>query len=400
MANIIVKIEKEQIEIDKKVFMKLLDLSPIKGYVSYKNTIKTNEIKLLDLKELAQKAFVPYPLFFAPRDKVEKQIKDQDSNLFDKLPTKTEMQVGFRGNMNKGDIELIIKDLARKQEFLKKRILTAETDNNFIGSISKMIKNSTNDHDIAEKVKGYFNIDLLKMRKLSKEKIVDYLCKKIESKNILVSLSSYNYMPQNIDRDLGLSGLCVKDKKFPYIFINTRDGDDNPLIFETDGRKIFTIILMLICIGTNKFILNTKNGKQKDKTIKRVLSITGEFLLPYRDLVKYTINNISELKQYATFFKVTPSMLLFRLEETKLIDKMRTSSFREELINELESIKFTPRQPTQVNGYGKYNGEKLSHHVVEAHKAGKISFDEVKNILFRKGKVESGLIQEYTKKYA
>jgi len=400
MSNLLVKIGKEELKIEKEIFCALLNFPSIKHYKSYEKAISTNEISLFDLKDLARRAYVPYPLFFASQEKVDKQIKDQNKNIFDKLPTKSEMQIGFRGNTEKEDIELIIKDLARKQEFLKKRVLTIEKDNIFVGSVSKMMADRLPIEGIAKNIRGYFGIDLNDMRKLPKAGVVEYLCKKIEEKNILISMSSHDYMPQNLNKELELSGMCVKDKKFPYIFINTRDGDDKPLILETDGRKIFTILSMLVCIGMNKFILNTKSGKQKDRSLRIVFAIDGEILIPANDLNGVIVRNIDDLKKYATSFKVTPSMLLLRLRDLRLIERTKANEYKSILSDELKSSNPPIKhQPTQTNGYAKYNGEKLSRQIIRAHNSGKITFDEVKNILFRRGKMDTGLYQEYSRKF-
>ncbi|MES2224901.1 MAG: hypothetical protein V4478_02845 [Patescibacteria group bacterium] len=396
MDDFYIKIGNERIRIDKTIFVTLLDLSPIKQYVSYKDAVLANEISLVKLKDLAAKANVPYPLFFAKKEKVIKQLKDKEKNLFDKLPTKTEAQVGARGNMKTSDIELIVKDLARKQEFLKTRILQTEPDNAFIGHIAKMVKTGVSDVKVAEKVREYFEIDLAELRGLSKAKVIGYLCGKAENKNILVSISSYNFMPQNIQREVQVSGICVKDKKFPFIFINTRDGDEEPLILESEGRQIFSIISMMVCIGMNKFILNMKSGKTKDESLKKVYALTAEILIPAADLNGVKINNIDDLKQQAQFFKVTPSMLLVRLKELRLISKPVADACRDKLINEIKNAQSSPKhQPSLVNGYGKYNGHKFSQEVVRAYASGKISHDEVKNVLFRKGKMDTLLFQQY-----
>lgn len=400
MKDFFVKVRSEKVRIDKRVFLSLLDLSPIKQYVAYEKAVASNEISLEDLKDLSRRADVPYPLFFATKDKVDEQIKDKDKNLFYKLPSKNEMQLGSRGAIKGRDVELIVKDLGRKQEFLKNRVLQTSEDNVFIGSIARRLIEKASNEKIAEEVRDYFGIKLGELRKMSKDRVLSYLCNKIEGKNILVSFSSHNYMPQNMAKELELSGICIKDKKFPYIFINTRDGDKEPLILETSGRQIFTVVSMLVSIGMNKFILSTKRGQIKKPTYKKIFAITGEILIPQKDLMMVDIKNIDEVKQYAQSFKVTPSMLVARLEELGLIGKAVAGLYRKKLSEELAGIKLgTPRQPSQVTGYKKYNGEKLSHEITHAYEGKKVSYDETKNILFRKGKMDTSLFREYIAKF-
>ena len=400
MNDFFIKIKTDRIKIDRRVFLALFDITPIKQYIAYQKAISANEITLTDLRFLAEKADVPYPFFFAPKNIVDAQIKDKNKNLFEKLPTKTEMQLGFRGGMKLADVELIVKDIGRKQEFLKNRIHTSATDNPFIGLIAKKAKMYAANSVLAEEIRDYLEIDLAEIRKLPKAGVLDYLCRKAGEKKIYVSFSSHNYMPQNIDESIGLSGLCVKDKKFPYIFINTRDGDAKPKILETTGRQIFTLISMLVHVAMNKFFLSTKTGHLKDKSSKQIFSIVGEILIPESDVLGLKINSLDDLKDNARLFKVTPSMLLSRLQELKLIKKPMADNFRFKLSKEIASIKpGIPHSPFPINGYTKYNGERFSRDTVQAHNAGKISQLETKNILFRKGRMNNSLFSTCIQKF-
>ncbi len=400
MNDFFVKIGKDSIKTDKRSFLALLDLSPIKQYVSYQNAVVSNEIKFSDLKELATKADVPYPLFFATKEIIDVHIKDKEKNLFEKLPSKSEMQLNSRGKMKLEDIELIVKDLGRKQEFLKTRILPATNDNSFVGFIAKKVKEKVANNELADDIRKYLNIDLSVMRKMSKDDVLRYLCDKSEDKGVLVSFSSYDFMPQNIDKELGVSGFCVKDKKFPYIFINTRDGDDNPKILETAGRQIFTLLAMLVCIAMNKFIFSTKKGHTKSDETKKIYSIVGELLIPREDAESIDVSSLEDLKEGARLFKVTPSMLLVRLRELRLIDKPTADRFREILREEIKKATSNPkRRPLQITGYSKYNGTRFSREVIRAHAGRKISTEEVRNILFRKGKMDQNLFQEYSDRF-
>lgn len=397
MHDFFIKVGKEKVTIDKRVFLVLLELSPIKQYRAYVDAVSDSDITFANLKMLAEKADVPYPLFFASKDKVDLHLKDKDLNLFQKLPSKNEIRLASRGAMKVEDIELIVRDIARKQEFLKNRVLPSSAENTFIGSVAKKVKQKVSNEKIAEQIRDYLEIDLASIRKLPKDRVLDYLRKRAENKDIFISFSSYNYMPQNIDREVGLSGVCIKDKKFPYVFINTRDGDEQPKILESSGRQIFTLVAMLVCIAMNKFVLSTKKGKSGETEYKQVFSIVGEILIPRKDLITIKISTLEELKQHSQFFKVTPSMLLARLLELKHIAPKLAAAFRKELASEIKGATGNhPRQPLQTTGYGKYNGDRFSREVVRAHKAGKVSFDEVKNVLFRKGKMDLSLFQEYS----
>lgn len=400
MQDFFVKIGRQKIKIDRRVFIALLDFAPIEDLASYKNALRNNEINLIDLKDLAQRTDIPYPLFFAPKAKIDPQIKDYQKSIESKFVTKNEMQLGYRGFMKAGDIALLIRDMGRKQEFLKNRIFPSAADNIYIGSLVKQAKEGASKKQIADSIKKYFNIDLQYMRGLSKKSIIAYLCDKIENKNIFVSTSSYRYMPQEMDKKLRMSGFCIKDKKFPFIFINNRDGDEKPIILETEGRQIFTLVSMLVCIGMNKFILNSKRGKMKNPSFPFVYGITAELLVPREDITNMNIVSLEEIRELAKMFKVTPSVIVYRLAELRIITPKERNNYLSELRKDIEGVGGRPkRSPTPTTGYSKYNGVKFSRDIISAYSRNKITAEETKHILFRRGKIKSNLLQSYVEKF-
>lgn len=401
MKSFSVHLNKNQrIEIDKKVFISLLDMSHIVEYKDYTDAIESSKITFENLKKLANKASVPYPLFFAPKEIVDIQLKDKDKKIFEKIPGKDEIRLSSRGRVEVKDIELIVKDLGRKQEFLKTRVLPTASPNNFIGSVSRQIKSNVDIQTIGAKIREYLGIDLLYLRSIPKNKVLSYITSCAEEKGILISFSSYNYMPQNIDPELELSGICIKDKKFPYVFINTRDGDEKPKILESTGRQIFTLLSMLSCIAMGHFVLSSKAGSSKNDPAKIAYSLASEILIPKKDILVVKISTLDELKEKAHFFRVTPSMLLYHLQKNRRIQVGFASSFRKQLQQEV--TKAEPKQrhaPLPINAYGKYNGERFSKEIIRAYNSDLISQQEVKNILFRKGKMEAELLKDYSRKF-
>lgn len=401
MDELVIKINREVLSIDKQVFIDLLDVSPLQEYKKYSEAITNNKISFHDLKDLAIRGGIPYALFFAPREIVKKHIEEKNRNLIQKIPTKDELKIGTRGFVELKDIELVVKDIGRKQEFLKSRILTSASQNTYIGSIVKKVKLGFSIEEIAEGIRNEFDIDLSVLRTLSKEKVLDYLRSCIEKKGILVSFSSHNYMPQNLDRELTISGICIKDKKFPFIFVNTRDGDEKPRIIESSGRQIFTLLTMVVCIGLNQFVLSSKKGKGKNDVSKLAYKVASEILIPKNHLTNITPLHLETLKEKAHFFKVTPSMLLYQLKENKKIDAASAETLWAQLKVEAQKKESKVKhQPLPVTGYSKYNGDRFSREVVKAYTEGAITHLEVKNILFRKGKkMDATLWNKYLDKY-
>ncbi len=403
MDDIHVTIGREEIAINRDVFLILLEFPPIKQRAPYKKALEVGKITLDNLRLLSTEANVPYPLFFASQELLKEQVRDQKKELFEKMPSKDEIRLSSRGKMKSDDIALIVKDLGGKQDLLKKRILQNEADNKFVGLILKSQKTGVVICDLATETRNYFGIDLVEFRKKNKTKALSYLCEKLEEKNIFVSRSSHNFMPQNIDKNIPLSGICVKDKKFPFIFINTRDGDNEPLILETEGRQTFTLVLMLVGIGMNKFVLSSKDKNSMSELERIIFKIAGEVLLPREDLLKVNLSGIGDLENWSTFFSVTPSMLLMRLKEERLINKSLAENYFQvlkEKSNMAKKGKAPKRSPLPENGYAKYNGERFSREVMLAHNHGKITRDESSLFLFKRRRVPQGLFEVYNKKFS
>lgn len=402
MSDFFVSVGKAKVLISRDVFSALVGLVPhVKEYVAYKRTIKEGHATIKDIKEIATRSDIPYPLFFAPQDKVNKQIEDYKKNIEERMPGKDEMVLSHRGKLQINEAKLIINDLSRKQEFLKNYVLEDEKDNHWIGFIRKRFPKDAPTEEVAAEIRSYFEIDLQHMAKISKARCLDYLCAQVEKKNIFVSLSSYNFMPQNLNRDVEFSGICIKDKKFPYIFVNTRDGDEDPLILETEGRQMFTVISMLVSTGMNIFAFSAQKGAFKHPFREKIFEVTGAVLVPENRLKGIKINSVEEVQDYATQFKVTPSMLLMRLKGLKIISGSAFAQYRDALKRKLLAKQPTQKnQPLPQNGYGKYNGARFSRETLAALKNRKINLEQAKNILFRRGKkMDNALWKEYRAKF-
>jgi len=394
-----VRLQNETIDIDKRVFLMLLDMSPIKEYAAYQRAVSADDITFTDLKKLAVYADVPYPLFFAPIDKVRAQMKDFNQHIYDRIPDKKEWRLHSRGRLGVSDVRLLLKDLSRKQLFLNHRVLHGQPNNPFVGLIAADVKKKQTTAQLAKTLRDHLDIDLNTLRSKSKENVVVYLSEQLELHNILVSFSSHNYMPQKL-KGVEMSGICLKDKKFPVIFINTKDGEEDPKIIEPAGRQTFTLVAMLVSLSMDHFVFSSKTKESKAPYLKVVYATVGEFLIPRADIIGDTVSTLGELKQLSDRFKVTPSMCLYRLVELGVIAKPLSERFKQQLKDEVRGSSGHARQPLPVNGYAKYNGVKFSTEVLRAEQAGRITPEEARNVLFRKGKrMDPNLKRDYQAKF-
>lgn len=387
-----------KVQIDRRVFVTLLSLTPASSRPVYAEALNTGAIKIGELKDLAERAVIPYPLLFAQKTKVDRQISHKEKYLSTKV-SKNEILYASRGALRFEDIELIVLDLARKQEFLKTHIFPSATNNVIAGSLSKTLSQGVPPEVLASDVRELFGINLAILRKLPKEDVLNHLIKKSEDKGIFVSRSSHNYMPQQLGDDVGFSGICIKDKKFPFIFLNTKDGIEKPRILEPAGRQIFTLLTMLVYIAVGKYIYSSSGRKSANRLEKYIFAVVGEMLIPAKDLDHLSISNIDELRAASNVYKVTPSMLLERMRELGLVSNEVAKALKLELKKALEDA-FTPRAKNPaLSGYEKYNGQRLSREVVAAFNARQISSVQLNQILFRLSKSRVSVAREYIAKF-
>src|SRR5665647_1892669 len=110
--NLAVQLNRDSIEIDRDVFFALLSSTPVSALKVYKDAIAKKRISLTNLKSISEKEEIPYPLFFAPIDKVTLQLKNKERVLYEKVPAKDVVQLNARGSLDRNQISLIIKDLS------------------------------------------------------------------------------------------------------------------------------------------------------------------------------------------------------------------------------------------------------------------------------------------------
>jgi hypothetical protein len=72
----------------------------------------------------------------------------------------------------------------------------------------------------AAKVRDALKIDLDRIAKLRKAPTFDYLVDLLAKRNIFVSQSAVAHMPQTIQSHVRFSGISIRDKTYPFIFLN------------------------------------------------------------------------------------------------------------------------------------------------------------------------------------
>ncbi|MBT1669194.1 hypothetical protein KK092_07355 [Curtobacterium flaccumfaciens pv. flaccumfaciens] len=179
-------------------------------------------------------------------------------------------------------------------------------------------------------------------------------------------------MPQLIE--VKFSGLTIKDRKIPYIFLSRGNhGDDE----EPEGRQLFTLTLLTVLVARGIFAPVTYDGRNLASNPGREYDIVSEILMPVAQMRTVSSDDLGEIRSTADSFRVTPSAMVVRLQRLGLISRSGAQQHLEELRLEFANRpKSQGRQPRPVNGVRTYNGRELSVRMLGALDAGKITEGE------------------------
>lgn len=359
----------QRIPLDEAVFVALLENSVARTYAAYGKAVQTKSISFSELVDLARHGEIPYALFFAPLTLVEAQINANTSKLLSGL-SKDTFSVNSRTEVNLRDVELIVKDLLRKQELLKKHDDTL-VKNKIVGLLRK-----PGDSVEADATRLMTALGLTHEAMCSagtKAKALEHLVDRLEANQVLVSQSVNNFMPQRLV-GVDCSGMTIRDAKVPYIFLAGGDFGDYQ---EPVGRRIFTLTLMSVLIARRIFAPVTYDGNSIGSDHGREYDIVGEILMPRGVLLDMRLTCVDEIKDAADVFKVTPSAVAVRAMRIGMLDWHEAASHLAELAQEFSRrVKPQSRQPRPVNAIRKYNGREFSVRMIGALDAGKISAGE------------------------
>lgn len=352
--------------IDETVFVALLENSVASTYADYRRAIESSSIAFPDLVSLARRGEIPFSLFFAPLTVVEAQIRAKTDKLLSGVSKET-FSINSRNQVNLRDIELIVKDLLRKQELLKKHDRSL-TKNGIVGLLSK--PGSSVEAD-AKRLMATLGLSREALRAArNKRAVLALMIDRLEANQVLVSQSVSNYMPQRLT-GVKFSGMTIKDVKVPYIFLAGGDPGD---FQEPTGRKIFTLALMSVLVARRIFAPVTYDGSTPGTDVGREYDIVGAMLMP-ADLCRgRQFTALDDVRAAADEFKVTPSALTVRAMRLGLIDRECAASHLADLARDYGTReKPRARQPKAVNAVRNYNGREFSTRMLDALDGGRMS---------------------------
>lgn len=350
--------------VERAVFAALFYNSVVSAYADVEKTLSGNPLPFRDFLSLTQKAEIPYPLFFAPLPVVERQIELKTQKLM-KGFTRGPLAIHSRNSVQVHDVELIIKDLMRKQSYLRKHDHTL-TDNRLIGALRKFNGSAA---DAAATLSQVLGVDSSGIRAApNKSAAVDLMITRLEASQVLVSQSSRLYMPQLIPSHAKFSGITVRDKKVPYIFLASGDESDQE---EPHGRRLFTLALLTTLIARNVFAPINFNGHSKDDTSPWEYTVAAEFLMPENDVRGRALGTLDDLRQSADFFKVTPSAMVMRARRLGILTQADFAAHMDALQREYAArVKGRAGAALAANALRKYNGVECSRRMLALLDAG------------------------------
>lgn len=349
----------ESVPIDRSVFVDLLENSVVNARAPYIHALEKSKIQYSELLKLARKAEVPHPLFFAPPAVVQAQLRIKTAKLLQGVAPDT-FTVNTRTTVKLRDVELIVKDLLRKQDFARKHDSTL-AKNKIVGLLKKPLPTVQEDAEALIKAIGFDRAAIRQARK--KETALELIIKQLEAKQVLVSRSVRGFMPQLIE--VHFSGMTVRDSKLPYIFLA---GGDHGDFQEPAGRQIFTLVLMAVLVARGIFAPVSYDASSTAPDAGREYDIVGEILMPAAELQRITFEDLDAVKVMADVFKVTPSALAVRAMRLGRLTPLTAAGYLHELEAEFRARnKKTPTsQPKPVNAIRKYSGRELTRRMLLA----------------------------------
>lgn len=359
----------ESTAIDRDVFVALLDNSVVCHLADYTKALEYGRINFDKLVELTRKAEVPYPLLFAPLPVVEAQLAGKTQKLLQGV-AKDQFSMNARGSVELRDVELIVKDLLRKQELYKRHAHRLPKKNPLVGCITRAAT-------AEQRAATIWNVLQLSGEDLraqkTKQGAVDLFIERLEGTHVLVARSVRGYMPQTLDK-VQFSGMTIRDPKAPYIFMaGGNHGEDE----DPTGRQLFTLALFSVMIGRKVFRAVTMDTTSLMDAPPTEYGTAAEMLMPEALIRVMDLSSAEAISTAADMLKVTPSAVVVRAHNLKLMSWEVAGGHLRDLGDAFRAKpKSQARSPLPVNAVRKYNGARFTRTMLTAVDQDQISVGE------------------------
>lgn len=387
--SIKVMLDRVPTSIDREVFEALFEQSTVRSYATVTRALETGSISYRDLIEHARKAEIPYPLFFAPLDVVNEQLRIKRERLLQGFSAQREFSMNSRNRVDLAQVELIVKNIQFKQAWMRK---DKSLDRN---PVVGMLKKSTG--PVAEDAAKLMTALSLESGELGREKnkrnALALLVDKLEAQNILVAQSAKDYMPQQLPKGKIFSGMTVKDARLPFIFIASGD-EGEP--FEPTGRRIFTLALLAVLVARGRFATVTYSGHTSDDASNREYEITAEILMPEAAFREVDLSDLAAIEAASDIFMVTPSAVVMRAQRLKIMSREDADHYLTALADAFGKIESTPRNPMlPMNALRKFNGHECSRRMLALYDSGVVNTTDFCRVMFSNAYRNDRAISDY-----
>lgn len=356
-----------EVPIQRETFTLLLGSSPARRRAAYEPALTNRSITFDKLVGLARAADIPYALFFGSHERALYQVNRKNRLILNGI-SKDIFAVNSRSEVELADVELIVKDLIRKQQELKTRDSTLQA-NTIVGCLKGSRSGVVADADRLRTLLGLSLEDLRGAK--GKERALEHLITLLEARQLLVSQSQEKVMLQQLPRGRSFSGLCVKDKKIPYLFITGGEGSDR---YEPAGRRILTLALLVALVARNEFKAVTFDSHTADVPPGPQWELAEELVMPRDEVSHLAVDSIEAVRAGADHFCVTPSAFTVRALRLKLIDHDTAVSILDGLRAAYAEVpKTQPRSPRMITAVRKYAGHEYTARMLHQVDRGQLS---------------------------
>ncbi len=372
---IMLRVDRDAVALDRAVFTALFESSVVHWRASYRHALEQSTIGFTDFIDLARKAQIPYPLFFAPPEVVEAQLDDKTRKLLAGV-SKNSFSLNSRSQVKLRDIELIVKDLIRKQSVIKE-LDDSLHPNKVIGRLRRPTGSVTADADTLRSLLGFTVADLRAHR--TKEDALEFLIDRLDANQIFVSRSQQNVMPQLLPPGVSFSGLCVRDKKVPFIFLTSGEPGST---FEPTGRKIFTLTLLAVLVARGRFAPVSYDDHTGDLIDDLEYELAEEVLMPASEVRALKVGDLDAVKETAARLCVTPSAFVMRARRLELFAAEESRDYLDQLRAEFAARgESNPRTPLTHNAVRKYAGAEFTRRMFRQLDRGAITPGEFSRVV-------------------
>jgi len=362
--------------IDRGVFEALFDQSVVSGYAAVRDARRSGSMSFTDLVKMARKAEIPYPLFFAPSDVVDEQLRMKRKRLLAGFSARREFAMNARSRVELSQVELLVKNLQYKQDYLRKDQTLGK--NAIVNLLKK--PGASVEEDAANLMAALNLLPMELTGTKSKQDALELLVDKLEAQNVLLAQSAKDYMPQQMPKGAIFSGMTVRDNKVPFIFIASGDEGEK---FEPTGRRVFTLTLLAVLVARGKFAMVTYNGHSTGETSRREYELTAEILMPAADFRRVDLSDLDAIRAASEVYKVTPSAVVMRAQRLKLLTRDE-AAVQLGALNEVyeNAEKTTRRSMLPMNALRKYNGLECSRRMLALYDSKGISTNDFCRVMF------------------